>query len=500
MNFELKKEHLHTTSADLVVVGCFQDTTPSMQAADGGKNLDKLFDAKLSEILKHSAFGGKLLETQTIYTHKIIRAQNILVIGLGEKEKLCLESLQLLAAQIQREALKLGAKTVALVLEEKKIKKFSAEARLSAMVQGFLLGSYSFNRYKTEQENKPQLTAISFLCSSTKKSLHTAIDTARAIADGITLTRDLINIPSNDLTPTLLAKEAEKVAKRHKLFVDIWDEAKIKKEKMTAHLAVSQASAEKPTFIHLRYKAKNAKASIALVGKGVTFDTGGISLKPPKGMWEMKGDMGGAGTVLGIMEAIAQTKPNVNVDAYIPSAENMPGGKAFKPGDIIRARNQKTIEILSTDAEGRLLLADALDYASDFKHDYIIDFATLTGGAPIALGELYAALLVNDEQLGKKLLASAKATEEYMWKLPLEQKYLKTIQTGPADLMNAGGSRAQTITAGLFLSQFVKDKKWAHLDIAACSDTDKDSLLCPKGGTGALVQSFVHFLHSFSGK
>ena len=498
MKFSLKKGNITSATTDLLVIGCFEgEKQASLSHSDGGKDLDKQFAGKISQLIKTESFQGKVGEKRLLFTAGQVDARYVLVLGLGKKSALCGESLRKIGISIAEQAQEVKANSASLVLQRENLANIAATTRLQLIVEGCILGSYRFEQYKSEPA-EVALKTVDFLSTSTAANLQKAITAGNAIGEGACLTRDLGNIPSNDLTPTLLARAAKKIAQKGKLSCKVHGKDFLTKEKMGLFLAVSKGSAEAPALIHLRYKPTGkAKAKIALVGKGVTFDTGGMSLKPPKSMLTMKADMGGAATVLGTMYAIARIKPNVQIDAYTPAAENMPDGKAYKPDDIHTARNGKTVEIISTDAEGRLLLADTLSYVSDKKPDYIIDLATLTGGCLVAMGEIYTAMLSNNERLSEKLLKASTDASEYMWRLPLEPRYLKTIQSGPADLKNAGGSRAQTATAALFLQEFVGESKWAHLDIASSAWSDEANDLWPQGATGATVATLVEFLRSF---
>ncbi|MFA4875658.1 MAG: M17 family metallopeptidase, partial [bacterium] len=275
----------------------------------------------------------------------------------------------------------------------------------------------------------------------------------------------------------------------------------IRRERMAGLLAVSRGSAEPPAFISLVYKPKGKPhGHVAIVGKGITFDAGGISLKPPRGMELMKGDMAGAASVLYAMQAIAALKPRAQVSAYIPAAENLPDGKAIKPGDVIKMRNGKTVEIVNTDGEGRLIIADALSYAADRNPDAIIDVATLTGGAAYCCGELYTLVLGSEQKLVDKLCRAAEAEGEPMWQLPIVEQYKKGYTSGIADLNNSGKSKAQTIMGAIFLREFVGKTPWAHLDIAASSWADDELPIGPKGATGIMVRTLVEFVNGFKGK
>ena len=310
------------------------------------------------------------------------------------------------------------------------------------------------------------------------------------------LARDLVNLPAYDLTPVELGKRAKAL---EGVTVKVHNYAAIKKMKMGSFLSVARGTTEHPpVFIEMHYKPKTkAKKKIALVGKGVTFDTGGYSLKPPKAMDTMKCDMAGAAAVVGLMSTLSKLQPNVEVSGYVAATENVVSGHAQKPGDVCVAMDGTSIEVMNTDAEGRLTLADALLYAQKQNPDIIIDMATLTGACLVALGLDYSGLMVNDEELAQDLLKVSKTTGENMWQLPLPDEYKKLLKSPIADLQNVGGPYGGTITAGLFLKHFVKDKfKWAHIDIAGPSFLSSASEYCPKGGSGVMVRTLAEYIQN----
>jgi leucyl aminopeptidase len=324
-----------------------------------------------------------------------------------------------------------------------------------------------------------------------------AIEVAQKVAPGIYLARDLTNEPASVSTPSYLGQQATKLLKGHGIKGEVWGVAKIKAAKMAGLLAVAQGSIEEPRFIKLVYSPSGkAKKKIALVGKGITFDSGGLSLKPPGSMETMKRDMAGGATVMGVMSVIAQLKPQAQVIGYVPATENMPSGTAQRPGDIIRYSNGKTVEVLNTDAEGRLILADALIHAARDKPDVIIDLATLTGACVTALGNQIAGLFSNNDELAAALLQCSQESGEPLWRLPLVKEYKEDIKSSVADIKNTGSGSAGAIAAALFLQEFVNDVPWAHLDIAGPSFTGKDNGYIPKGATGFGVRTLVRYVMS----
>ncbi|MFH1874402.1 MAG: leucyl aminopeptidase [Pseudomonadota bacterium] len=497
MKFHLAKQNLNQTKADLIVVGIFEEK-PSLLKEDQGQTVDRSLKGEIGKLIIKEEFKAHLGDKKLIFTAGLLPARYVLLLGLGKKNELNLDSLRKIGGAIAKAAQEIKAKSLAVVFQKTELGKLKTPERIQAFAEGLLLGLYSFDQYKKKEEREKQkLEEVFLIASLPEKQFDDLIQQAKIVAQATNLARDLGNMPSVDLTPQILANIAKEIATKYHLKCEVFNLAKIKAEKMGAFLAVTKGSEEPPAFIHLQYRPKQKpKKKVAIVGKGITFDSGGISIKPAKGMEEMKDDMCGAGTTLAVMQAIAQLKPKVAVDAYIPACENMPSGKAIKPGDIVTARNGKTIEIITTDAEGRMILADALSYAADNKPDYMIDLATLTGHCAYAIGERYMAILGNDQTLVDKLMAGGKTAGEKMWQFPLEQEYKKGMTKGIADLRNTGTSKAGVIEGALFLEEFVGKSKWAHLDIASVAVTAEDLPYTPKGCAGAGVRLLIKFLLS----
>jgi leucyl aminopeptidase len=314
------------------------------------------------------------------------------------------------------------------------------------------------------------------------------------VAEAVNFARELVNEPAGSLPPRKLAEAAAKMAKERGLKCEVLDEKQIEKMGMEGLRAVSRGSEEPPRFIHLTYAPKGAKRKVVLAGKGITFDSGGLDLKPADGMLRMKYDMAGAAAVLGTALGLSLLKPKVEVHALVPTTENMPGSRAYKPGDVVKPLNGKTVEIGNTDAEGRVVLADALGYARDLKPDEMIDVATLTGACVIAVGNLAAGLFTEDEAMARGLQTAAARAGEYLWRLPLYEEYKELIKGDIADLKNVGPREGGAITAALFLKEFAQHPKWAHLDIAGAAFTEKDLPYSPKGGTGFAVRTLLEYL------
>jgi leucyl aminopeptidase len=376
----------------------------------------------------------------------------------------------------------------------------SFDDAVQATVEGILLGSYRFDRYKSKADPaKLERVVVLGGPRADARTARTSLERGRVVAEAQMWARDLVNTPAIDLSPAQLAKEAQAMAKEVGLAVKVWNEAELKRGGFGGIVGVGQGSVNPPRLIELRYDGAGRQAPIALTGKGIAFDSGGLSIKDSTGMEHMKIDMGGAASILGAMRAIALLKPRVNVIAAIPSSENMPSGSAIRPGDVLRHRNGKTSEVLNTDAEGRLVLADALAYLAEQNPRAIIDTATLTGACMVALGEEMWGAMGTDRQLVRDLVTAGEAVGEPGWELPLYEPYRRLIDSDVADVKNIGKRWGGAITAGLFLREFVGDVPWAHVDIAGPAFAERAGDLWPKGATGVPVRTLVRYVLSQAG-
>ena len=438
------------------------------------------FTGRADELLVHPVDGG--------------RAVALCGVGRGSPTA---DAWRRLGARARREAERQGARRVA--LDFGKAAPDPAVAR--ALGEGFLLAGYRFDRYKSERNSRRRVERLVLsTVAAPSPELRDAVAALATVVPHVFRVRDLVNEPAAVATPRYLAEEAERLgAAIAGLTVDVWDKKRIEREGLRGLLAVARGSREEPRFLHLAWTPPDPRKRVALVGKAITFDSGGLSLKPAKSMETMKYDMAGGATVIGTVAAAAELGLPIEVTGWVPATENLPGGQAQKPGDVIRYANGKTVEVLNTDAEGRLVLADALTLASRTRPDAIVDLATLTGAARVALGGMYAALLGNDQALVDALLAASRATGENLWQLPLVAEYRDDLKSGIADLKNVGGGEAGTITAALFLQEFVDGVPWAHLDIAGPAFTEKDLPHAPRGGTGFGVRLLLRFLADFAG-
>ncbi len=443
---EVRQVEISEADADLVVVGLYdgEELPPAIAGAPGAGDVKGGFK-KLSTLHPESP-------------------SRVLVVGLGKREEMDAERARVAAALTAREAGRVEAVSLAWALPE----SGDDDATAEGLVTGTILGSYRFNRFLSRDPDDPPPPAIESLTLLAPDGVAAATEAARVCAEAQNRARDLQSLPSNVATPSYLAGRAGEIAKAHDaVSAEVLGREQIVEKKMGGLIAVSQGTEEEPKLIVLRYAGGGSGPALGLVGKGVTFDTGGISIKPSAGMHEMKMDMSGAAAVLEAVAAIAELELAVELIAVVPSTENMPSGTAIKPGDIITQYNGKTVEVNNTDAEGRLILADALAYAVELGAERIVDLATLTGAVLIALGSTYAALISNDDALAGEVEEAGKTTGELIWRLPLHPEYKELTKGTVADLTNASAKRkAGTIYAGSFLEEFVGETPWAHVDIA----------------------------------
>ena len=491
MQFSIKAVSPETTKAACVVVGVYQDHTLPPSA----KALDQASGGALRQALKSGDLSGK--KGSTLLLHRTsTHSARVLLVGLG-KDKTLSDKTFLDVVRAGWKALSAtGAADVLWCLHEVPVTHRDLAWKLRSTTVTIHDALYRFDQLKSSSEAEPdKLKALVLVVDKPQlKTAQTSLQQALAEAHGIALTRDLGNLPSNLCTPTYLATTAKGLAKQFKLKVQVLEKKQMEALKMLSLLSVAKGSVQPPKFIILHYQGGAAKqAPVVLVGKGITFDSGGISLKPGEGMDEMKYDMCGAATVLGTLHAIAEMQLKLNVIGVIPTCENMPNGNASKPGDIVTSMSGQTIEILNTDAEGRLILCDALTYVERFKPAAVIDIATLTSACIIALGHVHSGLYSKDEPLADALLQAGKAANDTAWQMPLDDDYQEQLKSNFADMANIGGRPGGSVTAACFLSRFTKEYKWAHLDIAGTAWKSGAA----KGATGRPVPLLVEFLKSY---
>ena len=491
MKVDVGSGPLETRKVDGLVVGVYAD---DKRLRDSAARIDKALGGQVSEILEAERFAGKPAHVTHVHTAGRIPARRVVVVGLGTRVELTLETIRRAASAGLRRARDLGAKSVAIeVLGD----RLPARSRAHAATEGAILGAYTFDRYKREKADK-RVEALTVVEPDGRRRREVAegARTGEVFAEAACFARDLVNSPANDVHPTYLAKVAGEIAKDAKLGLKVFDRAECQKMGMGLFLGVAAGSAQPPKFIHLTYAPSGRRRRrVAIIGKGITFDSGGLDLKPAEGMLRMKDDMSGAAAVLAIMRALPRLAPAVEVHGLIAATENMPSGSAIRPGDILKAMNGTTVEIGNTDAEGRLTLADALCYASDkIRADEVVDMATLTGACVVALGPMCSGLFANDQGLADRLLAAAEEAGERVWQLPLIDEYREHLKSEVADFNNVGPRGGGAITAGLFLKEFAGDRPWAHLDIAGPAFVEKDTPTGPKGATGAPVRTMLAYL------
>jgi leucyl aminopeptidase len=429
---------------------------------------------------------GKPLELLLLHHVPGVVATRVLLAGAGKAEKFDSAELRKLAGAAVRHLKSKSVKSIAMALDP----EHASADFASAAVEGAILGDYEPDRYKTDDDKK---SVDRFTVVGAADDLEDAVTRGRIVAEAQNFARTLVNEPGNLLTPSKVAEAARSMATEYQLDCQVLDLAEMERLGMGALLGVARGSAEPPALIVIGYKPSqaNSPAHLGLVGKGVTFDSGGISIKPSDGMEKMKYDMAGGAAMLGAMRAIAQLKPAIAVTAFIPCVENMPGGRAQRPGDIVVAMSGKTIEVINTDAEGRLILADALTYARKQGCTHLVDAATLTGAVVVALGHLNVGLFSNDNGMRDRVLQAAKSAGERMWPMPLEDDYKEYLKSAFADLANVGGRWGGAITAAIFLKEFAEDTPWVHLDIAGTAWLDESKPFLAKGPTGLPVRTMV---------
>ena len=480
-------------AVEALAVAVFKD-----EKANSGllKQLDAATSGMISDAISSEEFGGKQGETAYFHvSNKELKARRILLIGCGDRDAYKATQITQMAGTATRVLRGKSIKTIAIVPRAEN----DAERVAQTAAVGAVMGLFEPDKYRTKDKEKREITSTTIVIEGAdKKAVQRGAERGRIIGESTNFTRDLANEPGAWMTPTIMADRAKQVAKQFGLSFDVLDQKQMEKLGMGSLLGVARGSDEPPKMIVLKYEPSRFRSRkgelLALVGKGITFDSGGISLKPGENMELMKYDMTGAATVIGTMRAIAQLKPSIPVLGVAPCSENLPSGKATKPGDILRAMTGKTIEVINTDAEGRLVLADAIAYAKKLGATKIIDMATLTGAVSIALGDVNTAILGTDQELIDGVISAGKEVGEKFWQLPLDEEYTKQIKSDIADIRNIGGKKAGTITAAAFLKEFAEETPWAHLDIAGTAWGDPATPYRSKGPTGIAVRTLVEFI------
>jgi len=498
MQITLASQPFATVESEALVTYVFENGDPVQGRV---AELDQFTNGLLKKLGKGGELTGKSLEMTLVHAPTGLKAARLLLVGAGKREKFDSATLRRVAGAALRHLKTRGVHHFVFAAREDQ----AADDTAQAIVEGLLAADFEADKYKTEKKNDKSIDSVQLagFADGDRAAAERGLVRGVVIGESQNFARDLINEPSNKLTPRILAEKAQVMAREAGLAIDILDEKRIADMKMGALLSVAQGSVEPPRMIIITYTPATAPRAdapvLGLVGKAVTFDTGGISIKPSEGMEKMKYDMAGGATMIGVMRALAALKPNVRVICVVPATENMPGGKAQKPGDIQTAMSGKTIEVLNTDAEGRLILADAIHYAKQLGATHLVDAATLTGAIVVALASINVGVFGGaDQAWTDKVLASARAAGEKMWQMPMDDEYREFIKGTVADIQNIGsGKGGGSITGAWFIREFAGDTPWVHLDIAGTAWNDEAKAWLAKGPTGVALRTLVHLAMSY---
>ena len=486
------------TEADAIIVNFFEE----MEHLDGDiATVDKALAGAISQLISQGEIKGKLNEITIIHSLGKLPAARVVVVGLGKKQELSQDKVRGAVAETCRLLRQKGVDSIATIAQGAAVAGISLESATQAVTEGALLGAYSFRRHMTKEAEYGEIKQLTIVGADETKlpTLERGCYKGRVLAEATNLARDMVNEPANYMTPNHMAEMAKRLAETYGLEFSVLEREQMQELGMGALLGVTQGSRQPPKFVVLHYKGGDStQIDVALVGKGITFDSGGISIKPSEGMGEEKADMAGGAAVMAAVSAITQLKPRINVMAIIPATENLPGGSALKPGDILTAMNGKTIEVISTDAEGRLILADALSYAKKFGVKLVVDVATLTGACRVALGDVYSGAFGNNQELMDKVTKAGIEAGELIWQMPMHEQYKEQLKSDVADIKNVGGKWGGAITGAQFLAEFVGDTPWVHLDIAGTRLSEKEKAYLVKGATGVPVRTLVNLVLSLA--
>ena len=492
MEFTVTGGDISQSTADAIIVNLFEGVT----APGGGTGaVDQALGGAITRLIAQGDIRGKAGEFTLIHTMGKIPSARVVVAGLGKSKDFDIDAVRNVAANAARFVRKPGVKTVATLAHGGGSGGLDPAACAQAIAEGTLLGAYRFTRHKAPDADRAELTSVSIIESDSVKlaAMQRAAARGLILAEATNIARDLANEPSNHLTPTDLADRARAMAKDAGVEFEALERADMEAKGMGSLLSVAKGSAQPPKLIRMSYRGRGGEGyDLALVGKGITFDTGGISIKPAANMEAMKADMTGAASVVAALAAIAKLKPKINVVAIAPCTENMPGGNASKPGDVVTAMNGRTIEIINTDAEGRLVLADALCWAKELGATHIVDVATLTGAVTTALGDVCFGIMTNNDAFCSKLEAAASLAGEKTWRLPMFKEYDEYIKSDVADQINTTKRGAGTIAGAKFLEPFVGDTPWIHMDIAGVDNMPADKGWIAKGASGYSVRAMIN--------
>ncbi len=494
MKINVATGSIECTKTDGAIIPCFDDEAPG----DVLGRADAALGGMIARLLKRGDFKPKPGAACLLYPDGRLAAERLALAGLGKRSEFTQNRLRQAMGKAALALRKAGAKDIAVAVDGLAM---DAEVLGQTVLEGSMLGLYRFLQYKTDKDNGPasdvELCTIVTGDPALVSGLRQGAAVGKIISDATIMARDMVSAPPADMTPAVIAQRAKKIAKEFGLKVQVLERKQMQRFGMGGLLGVASGSAQPPQFIILEYRRGGKKPFIALVGKTITFDSGGISIKPAENMDKMKDDMSGGAAVLGTLRTAAALKLPLNIVGLLPATENMPGGRAYKPGDVLRTMSGQTIEIVNTDAEGRLVLSDALSYACRYKPAAIVDIATLTGACSIALGNEATGMLGTSDALKARMRAAGEKTGERVWELPLWDEYYALIKSDIADMKNAGGRAGGVITAAALLSKFVQKHPWVHLDIAAMAWADKERPYTPKGATGIGVRLLTQFLRDY---
>ncbi len=495
MRIEVTAGDITTTQVDGIIVSLCEDSKRDGVSTAAVVEVDRLLGGAIGSLLDSNGIKGKPNEVTVLHTLGRLPSKIVAICGLGKQGEVTIDRVRDAVAEGCRALRRLGCVSVGTTLVGAGTVGLSQADCAHAIAEGAVLGLYTFTRYRAPEGGDVNRVTLVVREQAVVDELATAVDGGAVLAEATNLARDMVNEPGNYMTPSRMAEIAQDVAARCGLGVTVLDKDDMVSMGMGALLGVAQGSAEPPKFIRLDYDGGGADSPrTALIGKAITFDSGGISIKPSEGLAEMKDDMAGGAAVIAAMSAIARMKLTSNVTGLIPATENLPGGRAFRPGDVLKSLSGKTIEIISTDAEGRLLLADAISYAINEGMSPLIDVATLTGACRVALGTIYSGVFSNNDDVAARFLEASFRSGERMWRMPLADEYRELNKSQIADIKNTGNRYGGAITAALFVSEFAGSTPWLHADIAGTSNSTKDSGVVVKGATGVPVRTLFEFV------
>ncbi len=500
MKFEVAAGDISGRDTDAIIVNLFEGVSRPGGATGA---VDKAMDGAITGLIADGEIRGKRGEISIIHTLGKIAPARVVVAGLGKASDFDAEVVRSVSGETARRLRSIGVSAFSTIAHGAGIGGMDATEAAQAIVEGTVLGLYEFNRFKSSKEGGSSVDTVEIVEFDDSKlaDLQLGVERGMVMADAVTVCRNMVNEPGNRMTPSRMAERALKAADDSGLEIEVLDTADLEALGMGAFLGVAQGSKEPPKLIVMKYEGdpENADNNLAIVGKGITFDSGGISIKPSANMGDMKGDMAGGAAVISAMKVIGQVAPKINVTGIVAATENMPGGGAQRPGDIVTTMSGKTIEIDNTDAEGRLVLADAVYYAHSQGIRRIVDIATLTGAMSIALGHICSGLFGNDQGFTDQVKASGDMAGERLWQLPTYDEYKEQYKSDVADIRNTGGRPAGSITGALIIGEFVGDAAWTHIDIAGTSFSSKTSGYVVKGGTGVMVRTMVKLAEALAG-